>query len=158
MSPNEVERFRASDSLEVCLHLSAEMRDQVIEHLRRALPEEGCGLIGARELEPGEFESARFFPGENVDRSPTRFTMDPAQVIAAFKEMRASGLQLGAIVHSHPGSAAVPSATDVREAYYPDAVALIVSFAYEEPELRAWRWTDDEAGPGYRECRIEVDE
>lgn len=156
MSQNEVERGESGESLEACLHLSTEMRDEIVEHLRRALPEEGCGLIGVKALPSGAFESVRFFPGENVDRSRTRFTMDPAQVIAAFKEMRTTGLELGAIVHSHPAGAAVPSPTDVREAYYPDAVALIVSFAEGKPELRAWRWTGDEAGPAFRECRIVV--
>ena len=80
----------------------------------------------------------QFFPGENIDCSPTRFTMDPRQVAAAMDEMDASGWRLGGIVHSHPRTPARPSATDLREAYYPHALLVIASFATSEPELRSW--------------------
>ena len=80
----------------------------------------------------------RFYPGTNLDRSPTRYTMDPAEVIAALRDIEARGWRLGAIVHSHPASAAVPSATDLREAHYPEALMVIVSLASGTPEFRAW--------------------
>ena len=63
-------------------------------------------------------------------------------MVAAFKEMRASGWGLQRAVRpaSHPASEASPSPTDLREAYYPDAIMLIVSFAGTAPGRRAvWR-------------------
>ena len=80
-----------------------------------------------------------FYPGTNIDRSPTRYTMDPAEVLAAFKSMREKGTVLGAIVHSHPGSPPTPSPTDLAEAYYPEALLVIVSFASGEPVVRVWQ-------------------
>jgi proteasome lid subunit RPN8/RPN11 len=116
------------------LVLSETLRDEIIAHLRVALPNEGCGLLAVS----GEGEAVRFYPGENLDASPKRFTMDPVVVIAAFKDMEAQGWRLGAIAHSHPRTPATPSVTDLREAHYPSALMLICSFASDEPELRAW--------------------
>jgi proteasome lid subunit RPN8/RPN11 len=111
--------------------------DALLEHLLAALPNEGCGLLAT--VDDGAVRRVtRFFPGENIDCSPTRFTMDPRQVAAAMVEIDAFGWHLGGIVHSHPRTPARPSATDLREAYYPDALLVITSFAATEPELRSW--------------------
>ena len=108
----------------------------VVAHLRAALPNEGCGLL-AVALDDATRVTA-FCPGDNVDASPTRFTMDPVAVLAAFREMDARGWRLGAIVHAHPATPATPSPTDLREAFYPAAAMLIVSFAGSEPVARLW--------------------
>ena len=52
----------------------------VVAHLRAALPNEGCGLL-AVALDDATRVTA-FCPGDNVDASPTRFTMDPVAVLA----------------------------------------------------------------------------
>ena len=133
------------------LRIGRGMYDEIVAHLRNALPNEGCGLIAGRTDANGWFTAARFYPGENTDRSPTRFTMDGAQVVAAFRDMRNSGLELGAIVHSHPTSLAVPSPTDAREAFYPDALTVIVSFRSAVAEIRVWQWLPDEPDKRFQE-------
>lgn len=138
------------------LVLAVGMRDAIITHLRSALPNEGCGLLAGSIGGDGFFSATRFFPGENVDQSPTRFTMAGEQVVNAFREMRKTGLDLGAIVHSHPSSPAEPSPTDVRESYYPHSLALIVSFSTGQPEMRAWRWLPDGAARRYLECPVDL--
>lgn len=112
--------------------------EAAVGHLRRCLPHEGVGLIGGRPIANG-IRLERFYPGTNVDASATRYTMDPAEVIAALADIERRGLCLGAIVHSHPATPPLPSATDRREAYYPDAVVLIVGFGGERVEVRGWR-------------------
>ena len=114
--------------------LSQELLDEIIAHLRRSLPNEGCGLLAIDEAGI----ATRFYPGENLDQSPVRFTMDPATVIAAFKAMDAEGWMLGAIVHSHPRTPATPSRTDLREAQYPSALMMIGSFGSDPPLFRLW--------------------
>lgn len=109
----------------------------IARHLRAALPNEGCGLL-ATVGDGGKRRAVRYFPGDNLDRSPTRFTMDPRQVVAAMEEIERAGWRLGAIVHSHPVTAASPSATDLREAYFPGVWLAIVSLAGPDPEIRAW--------------------
>src|SRR5688572_15997208 len=93
---------------------------RIVDHLIAAKPNEGCGLIACAKGMPVEI-----FPGTNTEACPTRYNMDPGEVIRAFDEMERRGWQLGAIFHSHPHSPAVPSSTDLRLAYYPDALMLI---------------------------------
>jgi proteasome lid subunit RPN8/RPN11 len=82
--------------------------------------------------------------------------MDPTEVLAALNEMGASGWSLGAIVHSHVLSAPTPSATDLREAYYPDALMLIISFADAEAVAKLWRTQPGASGSEVREARLIV--
>jgi proteasome lid subunit RPN8/RPN11 len=65
----------------------------------------------------------------------------PRELFAAQRVMRERGEELVAIYHSHPRSAdPAPSERDVRLAYYPQAVHLIVGFAAgDEPVARAYR-------------------
>jgi proteasome lid subunit RPN8/RPN11 len=126
------------------LEINSALRAQIVEHLRDALPNEGCGLIAVDDSRDGE--AMYYYPGENLDESPNRYTMNPTAVIAAFRHMEARNWRLGAIVHSHPRTAATPSMTDLREAHYPSALMVICSFAQAEPDLRAWAIAPRERG------------
>lgn len=132
------------------------MLDQIVEHLAAARPNEGVGLIAVVE-ELGLSRAVGFFPGTNVDRSPTRYTMDPAEVMAAFRAIRSNDWRLGAIVHSHVHSAPAPSATDLREAYYPEALMLIVGFATGAVEARLWQMGPDRSGDGARAVPLVIE-
>jgi [CysO sulfur-carrier protein]-S-L-cysteine hydrolase len=114
-------------------------------HLAAVLPNEGCGLLAVND-DGHRWRAEHFYAGANVDTSPVRFTMDPQEVVAAFDDMERGGWRLGAIVHSHPRTPATLSQTDLREAAYPDALLVVVSFASAPPEMRAW----DLAGTGDR--------
>lgn len=126
------------------LYLPQSMRDAILIHLLDATPNEGVGLLAVGEPYVDEDElramdAVRFFPGTNIEASPSRFTMDPAEVVTSLREMREANQQLGAIVHSHLRGPATPSATDLREAHYPDALLMIASLADQPAALRAWR-------------------
>lgn len=120
------------------LAIGPDLVDAIVRHCARALPNEGCGLLSGRAI-GATLVAGRFFPGTNVLASPSRFAMDPAEVMAVLTAIDRNGAQLVAIVHSHPATGATPSRTDVREAYYPEALLLIVSLAGDVPRLRAWR-------------------
>jgi proteasome lid subunit RPN8/RPN11 len=137
------------------------VRIEVVRHLQAAAPLEGVGLLAAPESDEGEemdegrgeggattVRVVRFYPGTNGAASATRYTMPPEEVLAAFEDMRARGWRLGAIVHSHPRGPATPSPTDLREAYYPEALMVIVSLAVTPPEARAW-WVGAADGRPY---------
>ncbi len=110
----------------------------LLGHLTAAALLEGVGLLGGRD-DGATVRAEAFYPGSNVDASPTRYTMEPAEVLAAFRAMEAAGGRLVAIVHSHPSSPPIPSVTDLVEARYPDAFLLIVGLAGAEPLARCWR-------------------
>lgn len=126
------------------LYVPRSIRDAIMIHLLEAAPNEGVGLLAVGEPFRDDdgymaVEAVRFFPGTNSDHSPSRYTMDPQEVIVSLREIREDGLVLGAIVHSHLKGPATPSATDVREAHYPDALMMIVSFAVQPATTGVWR-------------------
>ncbi len=97
--------------------------DQILHHVRSSPELEVCGLIAASNGHP-----VRVIPITNVSPRPQqRFTMDPAAQIDAQRRMREQGESLFGIYHSHPHSPAEPSATDLEQAGYPEALYLIVS-------------------------------
>ncbi|GIW04770.1 MAG: hypothetical protein KatS3mg059_1390 [Thermomicrobiales bacterium] len=111
----------------------------IVEHMRAALPAEGCGLLAVPTVATPVVRAVRFYPGTNILRSPTRFVMHPKEVQVALDDMERHGWQLGAIVHSHPTSPPSPSPIDLREAYYPDALMVIVALGSNGPTAQAWR-------------------
>lgn len=126
------------------LYLPQSMREQMMIHLLEAAPNEGVGLLATGTPYADDdgvlaVDGLRFYPGTNLDASPSRFTMDPSEVMKTLRRIREEGHALGAIVHSHLRGPATPSATDLREAHYPDALMLIASFADQPAVLSAWR-------------------
>ena len=117
--------------------------DEMIAHVVASLPAEGCGLLAVC-TSGAMTTAARFFPGTNIEGSPTRYTMEPGEVLAALLEIDRRGWRLGATVHSHPSGPATPSRTDLTEARYPDALLAIIGLATHPPELRLWRLPGDQ--------------
>ena len=118
------------------LTLSADLRNTIVAFLRRCLPHEGVGLLAASSV-GSTLIAVRFYPGRNMDSSPRRYTMDPADVMPALADMKRQKTRLGAIVHSHPNTSPVPSWTDLVEARFPGVLSLIVGLS-PVVELRAW--------------------
>ncbi len=84
-----------------------------------------CGLI-SHDAD----KHYRLYPIDNVaGDSQHLFEMDAQQQIAAFKTMRENNESLFAIFHSHPDSAAMPSARDINESAYADALNIIISLS-----------------------------
>ena len=75
----------------------------------------------------------------NTDQSGEHFTLDPKEQFQVIKAMRASGLSLLGIYHSHPASPARPSEEDIRLALTPDVVHVIVSMqTLDEPDIKGF--------------------
>ena len=120
------------------LVLDGNLMEKIVAHARSMYPNEGCGLLAGREN-----AATRFQPITNRLASTTAFEMDPAEMIAAQRAFRECGESLVAIYHSHPRGPATPSAADIRQAYYPEAVYIIVSLASaESPAVRGFRIVD----------------
>jgi proteasome lid subunit RPN8/RPN11 len=99
------------------------------DHVMAFSPEEACGLLGGRH---GAVRMV--LPVLNALRSPTRFRMDPEGQLAAMSRIEDEGEEIIGIYHSHPSGPPHPSATDLFEDSYPEAVQLIW---YPSPE--GWR-------------------
>lgn len=116
------------------LILPGHIYHEIVAHAREGYPEEVCGLISGRDARGTALYRAR-----NVaeDRR-VNYTVDP-QTLLKQVEIEERGETLVAIYHSHPVSPPYPSATDARQAYYPDVVYIIVSLQdWDHPEMRGW--------------------
>jgi proteasome lid subunit RPN8/RPN11 len=128
------------------VHLPAAMRTEMVAHARAELPNEACGLIvGDRPAEDGGV-ALRWIPTTNVLASPYRYEIDPEDLLRVTVETDDDGEVIWGIVHSHVGSPARPSPTDLRQSHYPDALYLLVSLDRAEADpatgaesVRAWR-------------------
>lgn len=118
------------------------LRAELLDWLRAALPNEGCGvLVSDRVAEDGGLPS-RFVGMRNAAESPYRYLMDPDEQLRVLLEIDDNDEVVWGIVHSHVASPPCPSPTDVGLAAYPDAIYLLASFTNEPPELRAWTIVD----------------
>ena len=116
--------------------------EELFAYAKVARPDECCGLIGE-----GENEHANsIYPLRNVAQNPrVAYEAAPEDLFVAQRRMRERGEQLLGIYHSHPRSAEpVPSVTDVRLAFYPQAVYFIIGLADPEPVMRAFRISERE--------------
>jgi proteasome lid subunit RPN8/RPN11 len=93
-------------------------------HVQQCVPEEACGLLAGTTTE-NEVRIKAVLPVENALHSPVRFRMEPYAQLAALNWIEARGYLLAGIFHSHPNGPPHPSATDLAEAFYPEAAYLI---------------------------------
>ena len=122
------------------LTIASAVADALLDHARAELPNEACGLLG------GDLASGRattFHPARNAEASPLRYNVHPDDLVRIVFAIEDDGQDLVAIFHSHTRSPAVPSATDLRTAQYPDAYYLLATLADPDARpaeaLRAWR-------------------
>lgn len=111
----------------------------LIRHCREEAPYEACGLLAGNE---GRVTAA--YRMTNAEHSPVSYMMDSGEQFRVMKGIRAEGLSMLAIYHSHPASPAYPSPKDVSLAFYEDAVYIIASLSEEEPEVKAFRINNGE--------------
>jgi [CysO sulfur-carrier protein]-S-L-cysteine hydrolase len=112
----------------------------LLAHASAELPNEACGLLSG-SAEDGI--ATTFHPARNAEASPLRYNVHPDDLVRITFAIEDAGEDLVAIFHSHTRSPAVPSATDLRTAMYPDAIYLLASLAdphaLPAAALRAWR-------------------
>ncbi|HLB11964.1 MAG TPA: M67 family metallopeptidase [Dehalococcoidia bacterium] len=118
--------------------LPKEYADQIIAHVEAEAPNEGCGLLAGVD---GRI--LKHYLAANSERSPVLYSIDAKELLGYIRDIDAQGWDLLAIYHSHTHSEAYPSATDVKLAYYPDAVYLIISLREpQRPAVRGFRIVD----------------
>ena len=104
------------------LKLPAQIHRAVVAHARFCLPEEACGLLATDET--GQLR---------------RFTIAPREHFGAIRHAENNGWVIGGSFHSHPESAAFPSARDIDGALDPDWLYLVVGLGNGLPDVRGYR-------------------
>jgi len=124
---------------EETIYIPRAILDDMIAHAREGKPEEICGILSGQGN-----RVHRSYRAENMAEQPiVTYNIAPKDQYRIFRDIDTREEELLAIYHSHPASPAYPSATDLRLAFYPDAVYIILSLAQpERPVVRAFRLED----------------
>ncbi|MBW6522319.1 Mov34/MPN/PAD-1 family protein [Sphingomonas sp. RHCKR47] len=105
-------------------------RQRILDHAGSS-PDEICGLLLGEGDRIVAVQSCA-----NVSAAPaTRFELDPAALIAAWRAARRGGPRVIGHYHSHPSGDPRPSATDAAEAAADGAIWIIVG----DDVMTAWR-------------------
>ena len=119
------------------LQLRSEHLIAIVGHARETAPKECCGLIGGSN----EGRAQNIYRLRNVTANPElAYEAAPEDLFASQRQMRERGEDLLAIYHSHPRSDdPSPSKTDVKLAYYPTAIYLIIGLGGDQPVVKAFK-------------------
>lgn len=122
------------------LTIRADLVDAMVSHARADHPDEACGIIAGPE---GVDRPERFIAMANAERSPTFYRFDSLEQLKVWRSMEDADEVPVVIYHSHTGTEAYPSRTDVNIAAEPDAHYVLISTRDpDEHELRSYRIRD----------------
>src|SRR5512133_1077142 len=119
------------------MNIKTSVINELISHARTEAPIEACGYLAGNDA-----LVTTAFRLRNVDASPEHFSFEPAEQFATVRRMRAEGIRLKAVYHSHPASPARPSQEDIRLANDPSLSYVIVSLAGAVPDVKSFRIRD----------------
>ena len=127
------------------LKLKKEDYEKILDHCRKGLPNESCGLLGGT-IEGDVKTIEKVYLLTNIDESNEHFSMDPKEQLSAIKDIRQNGYQMIGNFHSHPESPSRPSQEDKRLAYDKTASYMILSLMEpEQPVLNSFHIEGDES-------------
>ena len=106
---------------------------QILDQARTEAPIESCGMLAG-----SEGKVSKLYPMTNADAAHDHFTLTPEEQFSVVKDIRAEGLTMLAIYHSHPLTPARLSQEDIRMALTPDVAYVIVSLANEPPVVKGF--------------------
>ena len=118
------------------------IHNDMIAHAQEGFPLEVCGILGGI----GDTVSVNYRM-TNSDASNEHFMMEPREQFAVVKDLRAKGLSMLAIYHSHPETPARPSEEDIKLALTPDVSYLIISLAdADKPDVKSFKISNGSVG------------
>ena len=93
--------------------LSKNQAETLKRHAVQNRPNESCAILFGNNSN-GQFLIRDIFLTRNARPSPVNFTISNEELIQAYEEAERKNLEISAIFHSHPESAAYPSSTDLQ--------------------------------------------
>lgn len=126
------------------LHIRQSTLDQVLWHLKRVYPHEGCGLfLGRREGDRAIVEEAWPAVNLNTERAADRYIMNPPDQARAESYARGRGWEVIGCYHSHPDHPARPSQFDTDRAL--EVVDFVGPWVYAVIAVRGGTETEPRA-------------
>ncbi|ORM36326.1 M67 family metallopeptidase [Williamsia sp. 1135] len=121
------------------LTISRSLVEAMVAHARADHPDEACGVIAGPE---DSDRPERFIAMVNAERSPTFYRFDSGEQLKVWREMDRNDEEPVVIYHSHTGTEAYPSRTDVSFASEPNAHYVLISTRDPDTEeIRSYRIT-----------------
>ncbi|MFZ4515107.1 MAG: Mov34/MPN/PAD-1 family protein [Acidimicrobiia bacterium] len=122
------------------LRLTAAQRALIIEHCVVGYPDEACGLLsGPLHNGHGTGLITGVHPARNADASARSYTVDSRDLLTAMRAADAASGDLVGVWHSHTHTEPYPSTTDIRQAFEPSWLYVLVGLAAAAPVVRAYR-------------------
>jgi proteasome lid subunit RPN8/RPN11 len=115
------------------LRITEAVRNGIIAQARQEAPLEACGYLAEQDG-----IVIRHYPLTNADASEEHYSLKPEEQFAAVRQMRATGLKLRAVYHSHPASPARPSEEDIKLAHDQEISYVIVSLLEGKETVRSF--------------------
>ncbi len=120
--------------------LTKEQRQLLSNEAIDKKPNESCALLFGKK-DNDTITINEIYPAENIEKSPTNFTISNEQLIQGYKIAEEKGLEVIGIFHSHPDSEPYPSATD-KKFMEINPVAWVI-FSTVTNEFKAYMYEDD---------------
>lgn len=118
------------------LCLARKVAKRLLAEAQEALPYEYSALLTGRGTTITGFLPMPSAPDMHA------FSWDGAAFLRALHEIRQAGVEWLGVLHTHPHSPPVPSASDRSGWHYPTLSYWILGLASATPEWRAYQWTD----------------
>lgn len=111
---------------------------EMIAHAQEEAPNECCGILAGP---PGQI--AALYRTANASASPVRYSIEPREILRITQEVEGKDWEMLAFYHSHTHTQAYPSATDIKLAFWPDSLYLILSLSDpRQPVIRGFYLRD----------------
>jgi [CysO sulfur-carrier protein]-S-L-cysteine hydrolase len=122
-----------------CIRIDSAILWELTSHALQDPWRECCGLLAGRD---GAI--TRALRAKNAAANgATSYEIAPDELFRLTREIRAAGLELLGIYHSHPKGNNEPSPLDIECAYYPDAAYFIILPREQSPQpIRAFSIRD----------------
>lgn len=116
------------------MKISKKIINKIYDHGIKEAPIEACGYLAGINN-----EVVNYYPMHNIDQSNEHFTFDPQEQFDVMKKVRTEQLEVLAVYHTHPESPARPSAEDIRLAFDPGIVYVILSLLEDKKNIKAYK-------------------
>ncbi|MBL76352.1 MAG: hypothetical protein CL763_05475 [Chloroflexi bacterium] len=127
------------------MQIPKSFKETMLKHALENYPNECCGVLGGLNN-----TATAHYPMQNAANSPYRYEFEGREHIEVSRQIEANNSEIMCIYHSHTGSEAQLSDTDLRLITYPDSYYLIISLMnLDQPDFRAYKvqelsgWTND---------------
>src|SRR3954470_23630490 len=118
------------------------MADAIIAHARADHHDEARGGLAGPA---GTARPPRGVPMGNAERSPTFYRFDSGEQLRLYRQLDERDEEIVVVYHSHTGTQAYPSRTDIAYAGEPQAHYVLVSTREADSvEFRSYRIIDGE--------------